>query len=378
MRMERGPFGCIGILPVSGKDKIIDYQIDILENKHMENIVSVFLREYRNRTECCFDLTGLLSLNVFDQSNIHILDKRKALCSLLLTLSMIEDSFLTPENILFDEDSIYYDSHKKALCWCYFPIEREDILATEPIWSKVESLLSSPYLSNILTEKEKSHIVSLFRDEREADLKTFLHDLPESNAKTTKKQTNKPLFFRLVAGLIILYALSIVWENADHRVPAKMNEYAFLFLFFALLLYYFYTLHKEKKKAKITEDLPKEVLFPKEIQEQSNDWPPRFFIRIRDSKATVKLEKAVILNHEFIIGNDGLLCDYIVNDPSIDSIHAKIQKKSQSFYLMDLGSQSGTWLRNQRLISHRSYELREGDIVQLGELLFLFTDSRVQ
>jgi hypothetical protein len=50
--------------------------------------------------------------------------------------------------------------------------------------------------------------------------------------------------------------------------------------------------------------------------------------------------------------------------------HATITRKEQSYALQDLGSTNGTWLNEVKLIPNQGYDLRNGDLIRLGQLAF--------
>lgn len=59
--------------------------------------------------------------------------------------------------------------------------------------------------------------------------------------------------------------------------------------------------------------------------------------------------------------------------------HARIDYGSGAYTVEDLGSSNGTWLNGNRLEPNRTYTLRRGDHLQLGELMmfvYYFHGSR--
>ena len=78
------------------------------------------------------------------------------------------------------------------------------------------------------------------------------------------------------------------------------------------------------------------------------------------------------LGAPLVIGrSDG--CDVQVISSHISRRHAVVQKVGDDIECRDLTSRNGTWLNNLRV---NSATLREGDIVQIGDAVFVFRSGR--
>jgi len=82
-----------------------------------------------------------------------------------------------------------------------------------------------------------------------------------------------------------------------------------------------------------------------------------------------------ILNeHATIIGR-AVENDIVVTSVRISREHAVIQREGWRIMLEDLGSTNGTFLNNERL--HAAKQLRDGDQIKIGDVLFTFRDPDV-
>ncbi len=61
--------------------------------------------------------------------------------------------------------------------------------------------------------------------------------------------------------------------------------------------------------------------------------------------------------------------DIRLNDPSVSGRHLRIQKKKDTIYIEDLDSTNGTFLNGQSIISGHPVEVREGDLITVGNTL---------
>lgn len=67
----------------------------------------------------------------------------------------------------------------------------------------------------------------------------------------------------------------------------------------------------------------------------------------------------------------GEACDLgLLGDTSIDPVHARIERREESFFLTDAGSAGGTYLNNRRVI--QSTRLYTGDLIRVGSSVIMF------
>jgi len=75
---------------------------------------------------------------------------------------------------------------------------------------------------------------------------------------------------------------------------------------------------------------------------------------------------------DVVLGRDPSLAAIILDDPSVERMHARLIRQADGDYLLrDQGSVAGTWV-NYDLIPSEGRRLRHGDLVQLGRVEFRF------
>jgi len=72
------------------------------------------------------------------------------------------------------------------------------------------------------------------------------------------------------------------------------------------------------------------------------------------------------------MGRDPQQATLLINDPSVDELHAHLTPQNDSFLLVDAGSTAGTWVNYTR-IPPEGVILEHGDLVHLGRTGFRFT-----
>jgi hypothetical protein len=76
---------------------------------------------------------------------------------------------------------------------------------------------------------------------------------------------------------------------------------------------------------------------------------------------------------EITFGSDPSQVSQVVDDPSVEGAHARLQrKKDGEFCLSDLGSVAGTWI-NYTPVSKEGSVLEHGDLIHIGRVGFRFT-----
>src|SRR3954467_9698084 len=87
------------------------------------------------------------------------------------------------------------------------------------------------------------------------------------------------------------------------------------------------------------------------------------------------IDRRIPLGHRTIIGRSEN-SHVRLADRSLSRIHAEIQQREGSSYLVDLGSTNGTFVNGVRL--HRERALRDGDVIGLGEITMVFHENLAQ
>lgn len=81
----------------------------------------------------------------------------------------------------------------------------------------------------------------------------------------------------------------------------------------------------------------------------------------------------IILNREMmVIGKMEGVSDVLLDRPSISRIHAKIQKKEDSYFIADLNSKNGTFINGRKLEQEEEYLLQPEDQVVFADVRYRF------
>ena len=110
-------------------------------------------------------------------------------------------------------------------------------------------------------------------------------------------------------------------------------------------------------------------------------WPQRhmashvyaYFSRINETDETPTPAPVPVTVNELTIGRDTKQAIFVINDPSVESLHARLVRQADGAYLLtDEGSVAGTWI-NYAPVSRQGVCLQHGDLVHIGRVGFRFT-----
>ncbi|MEJ2413394.1 MAG: FHA domain-containing protein, partial [Anaerolineales bacterium] len=101
--------------------------------------------------------------------------------------------------------------------------------------------------------------------------------------------------------------------------------------------------------------------------------PPYRLIPINSTSQQLYPEPITISRPEIIIGSQKGEGKIAIEHPSITPEHTRIKALEDDRYqIVDLGGASGTWVNHQQITGPKSYIIRDGDIIQIGEAAFRF------
>jgi pSer/pThr/pTyr-binding forkhead associated (FHA) protein len=106
------------------------------------------------------------------------------------------------------------------------------------------------------------------------------------------------------------------------------------------------------------------------LNHQSDDLPEAALLSLEDQEMSIDL---VGVDH--VIGQDASLSTILLQDPSVDPLHARLIRHANGMYLLkDTGSTAGTWV-NFHQIPESGMILHHGDLVHFGRSAFRFVKS---
>jgi hypothetical protein len=103
----------------------------------------------------------------------------------------------------------------------------------------------------------------------------------------------------------------------------------------------------------------------------STSQPAEAYLVLHDSQGE-EGDAVPLTGIDFILGRDPSLTSFPIDDPSVESMHARLIRQAAGDYLLrDQGSVAGTWV-NFELVPDEGRLLKHGDIIHVGRATFRF------
>jgi hypothetical protein len=109
-------------------------------------------------------------------------------------------------------------------------------------------------------------------------------------------------------------------------------------------------------------------------------WPQRqvssgvyaYLSRLQENNQGRKALPIPLAMEEAKLGRDPFKATLVLDDPTVDPLHAHLRREADTFRLSDAGSTAGTWV-NYTPVSRGGILLENGDLIHIGSLGFKFT-----
>ena len=110
------------------------------------------------------------------------------------------------------------------------------------------------------------------------------------------------------------------------------------------------------------------------------NWPQRrltpdadaYLIRVTETLEESTITPIPISSDELTFGRDKNLATLVVNDKSVEALHARLARQADGrFLLADEGSVAGTWV-NYAPVSREGVYVENGDLINIGRVGFRF------
>jgi len=404
MRFERGPFGRIAVQTVASDSDVVLHALDVLQNHVISSILPVYMRDQLGKVQLCIDCTGYMQLSETAQYQWgNEQQKRECIADFIRAILDVQDHFMDSMLLVMDPEYVFFDPECRKLYWCFLPVvpnESQKSQAREcPAWDKLELLMMTPFFSDVLEEDDRNRILCLLRDEREQDLQDCLTGFVSSahtalHSKDKRGNYKKRLVFQFFIMAAVFGVCSYFERQPEGASFTGIWPSWYVLIFSFLLIISLISGQSKKavrasasdiKEMESTKSLSrKELYFPGSRTEEKTFctgshtplFSPAYLTQqITDHEKERKPLRAVVWVDDFLIGRDRTLCDFFIDHTSVSDRHARILHRDPMYFLVDLGSVSGTWIGSRRLYSFEETPLTDGDVFICGDIRFVFNHT---
>jgi hypothetical protein len=99
--------------------------------------------------------------------------------------------------------------------------------------------------------------------------------------------------------------------------------------------------------------------------------PSAYLSRLKENGGA-QSEGAIAVFDEITFGSDSTQVSLVLNDPSVEALHARLWRDEEKYFLADANSTAGTWI-NYAPVSPEGGQLENGDLIHIGRAGFRFS-----
>ncbi len=328
-----------------------------------------------------YDVEGLIKLSEFLILNYLSVEKLFAKLDCIMDiLKRTDEHLLDHKNITYDFEKIFYEKDTDMLFFAYKPTkieDREEDLSN--IKLLINKLVEHTVKANEYEEEKMKKLLFLINDSKFGldKLKKFLDENIRKKEETEEKRIRyvekekidmewHKVFFCSFIGLNIL-AILIEFFILKWYVDILIAHTAVILCI--SIIGFLIISHQEKEGS-----MKKNGYIEKQKMVDRTYCLEYETILIDDFpylKKPFSKERYFINQLQFVIGkSEG--CNLPLRNNTVSREHAKIIKKEESYYLLDLGSKNGTFVNDIKLEKEKECRLFNNDKIKFSNETFQF------
>ena len=429
MLIKKGPFGYFAVERFDSPECIFSYACEVIDRNRSGCLLPCSIDVSGISSSAYFDFSGLISIrqsgSAFKHGSRHskklskILDeRRRSAGDFFCSIPVLLDNLINPSAFVLDPDYVFTDEYGSCIKFCLLPFKfpAELIRLSSLNAERLEAFLSEPFFEGVLTNDEKQELIYSVKTDDESmflkcarrirDSNTDLQtpeDLP-ANIKTAapihlpgrsaKKQNKR---FQNDGTPNHISELWWSWVSAvASGISIKFSGLIPAILFFlvsGVILIRFLLNRRTKKRKEKTDDgslsgMRSMILFsdadegsvPSEVSDPAGadakpSHPVTPLITGTLTSIAAKDEKPLsysVMMDRTTIGSDVFLSDIVIDDPSVDTLHAIIYLSGKSFFISDCSRKGTTYIDDRKTGIGRKCEIKNGQKITIGTVDFRF------
>ena len=419
MQIKKGPFGYFAVERFDSPECIFSYAGEVIAMNRSGCLLPCSIDLNGFSSSAYFDFSGLISIRQSGSALMHgsrrsrklsklLDDRRRSAGDFFCSVTDLLDNLISPSEIVLDPEYVFTDEDGQYVRFCLLPgkSDPEMIHLSSLGAERLETFLSEPFFDGILTNDEKQELVysvktddeTLFskcaRKIRNTGIDSLIQvPLPELEGSTAPKHLPDR---RIKAGkkkpeLLWSFACSIA-AAAALRFSGLLPSLLFILASGVFLVKYFINSRTKKSKDKTGDntisDVRRMILFSDEDESEmiraSSDSPgketePVHTVTplITGTLTAVSAKSGTTQSYSLLmdrttIGSDVFLSDIVIDDPSVDPLHAIIYLSGRSFFISDCSRKGTTYIDDRKVAIGRRCEIKNGQKITIGNADFSF------
>ncbi len=419
MLIKKGPFGYFAVERFDSPEFIFNYAGEVIAMNRSRCLLPCSIDLNGFSPSAYFDFSGLISIRQSGSALMHGLrhsrklsklleDRRRSAGDFFCSVPDFLDNLISPSMLILNPEYVFTDENGAYIRFCLIPAKSEaDTIKLSSLGAeRLETFLSEPFFDGVLTNDEKQELVysvktddeSLFvkcaRQIRysgidsatpetftEIDTSKAPRHLPDRRAGETKK---KPELWWSLAGSIAA-AASLVFAGFLPSLLFVMASGVFLVKYF---IDNRTKKSNEKSKDNSLSDVRRMILFSDDDESEmiraSADSPGKETEPLHPVTPLITgtltalspgngTERSYsLMMDRTAIGSDVFLSDIVIDDPSIDPLHAIVYLSGKTFYISDCSRKGTTYIDDRKVAIGRKCEIKNGQKITVGTVDFVF------
>ena len=212
----------------------------------------------------------------------------------------------------------------------------------------------------------------------QAEQKKQIQNKKTTGLKKSMKQKKtagrkKAAKYKKYAGYVVIFILlaAVAAVLVEFEVLSTVQVGGMLFLAAGIFIYVAGIQKEnfqkgERKKSQVSDD------FDEEMETCILQQGKNIKIAVLVSLNPEEYVNILLYREETRIGKEGRQADVCIDRDVISRVHAKILRREEEYFLMDLDSTNGTYINGKRLGGDGMEKLQQGDRVSFADLEYIF------
>lgn len=428
MLIKKGPFGYFAVERFDSPECIFGYAGEVIAANRSGCLLPCSIDLSGFTSSAYFDFSGLISIRQLHDTSPHgshrskkisklLEDRRRSAGDFFCSVADLLDNLISPSDIVLDPDYVFTDECGDYLRFCLLPRKSSpDRLRLSSLGSeRLELLLSEPFFDKVLTNDEKQEIIYSVKADDESLFRRFAQQIRDTRIDSGFKElpeisrTNAPRHLpdRHVKRQIITTKentgkkknTELWWALAGSIASAAALKFsgilpAFLFIIASgvFLAKHLISFRKdkdnEKETSKSLSDVRRMILFSEGDEDKGfnqNEDPAGDANELSDnvmplitgtltslSPGNGRSRSYSVMMDKTTIGSDVFLSDIVIDDTSVDALHAIIYLSGRSFFISDCSRKGNTYIDDRKVANGRRCEIKNGQKITIGDVDFSF------
>ena len=379
MQIKKGPFGYFAVERFDSPEFIFSYAGEVIATNRSGCLLPCSIDLNGFSSSAYFDFSGLISIRQSGSALMHgsrhsrklsklLEDRRRSAGDFFCSVPGLLDNLVSPSELVLDPEYVFTDENGAFIKFCLIPAkcEPETVRLSSLGAERLETFLSEPFFDGVLTNDEKQELVYSVKTDDES---LFIKSARQIRYTGIDSLTQNPL-------------PEIVRTNAPRHLPDRRNKAA--------------KKEKDNRTKKSNEknedrslsDMRRMIFFSDDDESEriraSSDSPgketePLHAVTplVTGTLTTVFTKDGSARSYSLLmdrtsIGSDVFLSDIVIEDPSVDPLHAIVYLNGRSFFISDCSKKGTTFIDDKKVATGRRCEIKNGQKITIGNVDFSF------